>query len=276
MKQSMHTIISAKNDFCTPYQYEPLPMNNLKEHIALRKSLSEVRFRPYLREAQKYFSRPEDSSEAAISLYVWSAELAGLFHTQISYVEVATRNAISRELSNWSEAQQHSKYWTRRNRQQDLNQLLGQEDIGRAIGLIKREKVNSYHPRHDDIVAKLSFSFWVNIVKDQNQPSDAFRKTLWENGLNLAFPYAQEKNEHGVLDLEKTRLLTANQLSSVLTLRNRIAHHDNILKVQHELLLHRIYALLGRIGGDDLTDSIDPRPVRAHISADPRKQWNKS
>lgn len=197
-----------------------------------------------------------------------------MFHTQISYVEVATRNALSLELSNWSAARGHSKKWTRRNRDSDLYQIVNQPDIGRAIGLIKREKVRSYNPTHDDIIAKLTFSFWVNLVKDQKQPSDTFRQLLWEQSLNYAFPYSQDHDEHGRLDLEKTRRLTADQLSSVLTLRNRIAHHDNLLRVQYELLIHRIYAVLGRIGGENLTQSIDPAPLRAHIAVDPRNSWS--
>ena len=249
-------------------------MKNLPEQIALRKSLSEERFKPYLVEAQKYFNAPAEANERALELYSWAAELAGMFHTQISYVEVATRNALSLELSNWSAARGHSKKWTRRNRDSDLYQIVNQPDIGRAIGLIKREKVRSYNPTHDDIIAKLTFSFWVNLVKDQKQPSDTVRQLLWEQSLNYAFSYSQDHDEHGRLDLEKTRRLTADQLSSVLTLRNRIAHHDNLLRVQYELLIHRIYAVLGRIGGENLTQSIDPAPLRAHIAVDPRNSWS--
>ena len=126
-------------------------MKNLPEQIALRKSLSEERFKPYLVEAQKYFNAPAEANERALELYSWAAELAGMFHTQISYVEVATRNALSLELSNWSAARGHSKKWTRRNRDSDLYQIVNQPDIGRAIGLIKREKVRSYNPTHDDL-----------------------------------------------------------------------------------------------------------------------------
>ena len=250
-------------------------MKNLPEQIALRKSLSEERFKPYLAEAQKCSRTPAEANERALELYSWAAELAGMFHTQISYVKVATRNAMSHKLSNWSIDRGHSKKWTRRNRDQNLNLIFGQSDIGRAIALVKREKVRAYNPTHDDIIAKLTFSFWVNLVKDQRQPSDNFRQLLWEESLNYAFPYSQDNDENGCLDLEKTRHLTADQLSSILTLRNRIAHHDNLLRVQYELLIHRIYAILGRIGGEDLTGSIDPAPLRAHIAEDPRKSWGK-
>lgn len=240
-------------------------MKNLPQQIALRKSLSEERFKPYLNETQKYFNNPAEANEHALELYSWAAELAGMFHTQIIYVEAATRNALSVQLSNWSSSRSHSKKWTRRNR----------DDIGRAIGLIKREKMRTYNPTHDDIIAKLTFSFWVNLIKDQNQPSDLYRQLLWKQSLNQAFPYSQDNDENGHLDLEKTRHLTADQLSSILTLRNRIAHHDNLLRVQYELLIHRIYAVLGRIGGEELTGSIDPAPLRAHIAADPRNSWGE-
>lgn len=91
---------------------------------------------------------------------------------------------MSRELSNWSESQKRSRKWTQRNRSHELNQILDQVDIGRAIGLIKRGKIGKYSPTHDDIIAKLTFSFWVNLIKDQKTPADMFRRRLWEENLN--------------------------------------------------------------------------------------------
>lgn len=249
---------------------------NLKERIALRKSLSEQRFAPYLRETQGIFDDPRAQNEKAIELYIWSAQLAGLFHTQISYVEVAVRNALNRELSSWNASQPGcTKRWTRqRERHPNLGDIMDSHDIGRAVGLVKRSKVRTYHPTHDDVVAKLTLSFWVNLIKDSGQENqDRRRKFFWEQALHQAFPYAQENDEHGNLDLEKTRLLVADQLSSMLTLRNRVAHHDNLLQIRHLNHVHRMYALLGRVGGQDLVNSVDMSQVRAHIDKDPRLMW---
>lgn len=251
---------------------------NLQEQIALRTSLSEERFAPYRHEAEKHFTSILEINERALELYCWAADLAGMFYTQILYVEVAARNAINRELTSWNATHRGgAKNWTRSDRRHsDLNHIINSHDIGKAISLIRREKLGTYHPKHPDIIAKLTFSFWVNLIKDQTQPSDSFRKRLWEEGLNKAFPYAQENNEQGQLDLEKTRRLVADQLSSILTLRNRIAHHDNLLGIDHELLIHRMYAILGRIGGENLTQSVDAAPLRAHLAKDPRKHWIRS
>lgn len=253
---------------------------------ALIDSLSPERFKPYLDEAKKHFSDPIEAQRKAIELYQWATELAGLFQVQISYLEVALRNAISRELRTWNHTHRNTPEWhVDTSRETSLDALIDNRNIGKAIKATKKDKGQSHSPNQPDIIAKLSFGFWVNLIKDEKTDCASFswlttdestrviarnasrnrvRATLWTSCLHQAFPYQSDRQQ------------ITKQVSSIHQLRNRIAHHDNILKIHYIKRLNEIYGLLHSIGGSSLVDSSYRPELRAKIKADPRLKWQQT
>jgi hypothetical protein len=78
----------------------------------------------------------------------------------------------------------------------------------------------------DSIVSELSFGFWVKLF------SGVYEKTLWVPSLSRSFP------------ANITRRALHDRLASVKDLRNRIAHHETLVKrepaTDYEMLLETI------------------------------------
>lgn len=253
---------------------------------ALIDSLSPERFKPYLDEAKKHFSDPIEAQRKAIELYQWATELAGLFQVQISYLEVALRNAINKELRDWNNTHRRTPEWhDDTSRETSLDALIDNRNIGKAIKATKKDKGQSHSPTQPDIIAKLSFGFWVNLIKDEKTDRASFswlplhrrdsviannisrnrvRATLWTSCLHKAFPHQSDRQQ------------ITKQVSSIHQLRNRIAHHDNILKIHYIKRLNEIYGLLGSIGAEKLIASTYYAPLREHVKADPRLKWQQT
>lgn len=265
------------------------PLNTQQQ--ALIDSLSPERFKPYLDEAKKHFSDPIEAQRKAIELYQWATELAGLFQIQISYLEIALRNAISRELRTWNHTQIGTERWDR-NREPTLDQLIDSRKIKQAANATKNDKGHSYSPTQHDIIAKLSFGFWVNFFKYEEtdptkfhwmNPTDALAKVadnsnrnhlrymLWTSSLEKAFPH-RKKTASPSTDRDQI----TQQIVSIHQLRNRISHHDNILNVIYKNRLNEINSLLHSIGDSSLVNSTYRPELRAKFKADPRLKWQKT
>ena len=238
--------------------------------------LGEARHRAYVDAAGGNVQR-------AAELYEWSTKLAGAWHSHIGYVEVAVRNAIDRELATWNASPtdgQGSPYgpdWT----------VDGGADplLFRTIGKPLREARDNarkeaqrrpkQHPRrgaqpnHDDVVAQLSFGSWSRFVTAPQGPersgANVNQVLLWGQALNRAFP--------GAAAGEPGRIWVGNQLEGIRRLRNRIAHHDNLLGVDTTARLNGSLALLGCIHADFPALVMGPNTLRQLAAADPRLQW---
>jgi hypothetical protein len=177
--------------------------------------VSPERLRPYLSEARG--SRP-----VAAELYTWNIEIGAALWELLCYLEVATRNAMARELQiirtgagarNGVVPQWYNRdeWFTARQR----------EGIREAKAKAKASPNGATPGR---VVAGLMFGFWVSLI------DPAHTETLWIPGLRRAFP-----NSPGGHKEVRGKLAWANQL------RNDIAHHNRlyrrpILDVEEELL----------------------------------------
>ena len=70
----------------------------MDQQAKLTAFLGAARLQPYLDASHGNIQRASD-------LYQWNMKLGGSLHTQISYVEIATRNAIDVALANWNSNQ---------------------------------------------------------------------------------------------------------------------------------------------------------------------------
>lgn len=241
--------------------------------------LGEARHRAYVDAAG-------GSAQRAAELYEWSTKLAGAWHSHIGYIEVAVRNAIDRELAIWNASQtddQGNPYgpdWTVDGGAAPLLFRTIEKPLNEARENARKEAQRRprWHarrgaqPNHDDVVAQLSFGSWSRLVTAPQGPEkarvNASQILLWEQALSRAFP--------GAVAGEPGRVWVGNQLEGIRRLRNRIAHHDNLLDVDTTARLNGSLALLVRIHTDFPALVMGPNTLRQLAAADPRLQWGAS
>ncbi|WP_416901063.1 hypothetical protein [Micromonospora echinospora] len=176
----------------------------------IRKFFSDARLEPYLRAAK-------GDAVLAERLYWWDDQISQAFHHPLKSVELAVRNALHERLRlRYGRAD----WWAAAPLRENSVRLV--EDARQSYRLRARRA-----PGADDIVAQLSFGFWVALI------STSYDRHLWVPTLHRAFPHYRGRRG----DLYQS-------LNTVRLLRNRIGHHEPIhyrdLVADHA----RIYRLL--------------------------------
>ncbi|MFJ1511848.1 hypothetical protein [Cellulosimicrobium funkei] len=83
--------------------------------------------------------------------------------------------------------------------------------------------------------------------------------------LHRAFPHADPS--------QAGRKAIGNQLETLRRLRNRVAHHDNLLDVEVRHRLNGILSLLSKIDPTFPSLAAARSPLRRIIREDPRRTW---
>ncbi|WP_417516368.1 dihydropteroate synthase [Minwuia sp.] len=179
-----------------------------------------------------------------LQAYEWNTKLSGAFYAPLQGLEIALRNTIDLTMK---QAFDRDDWFRELEFQVPQQRALTQarKDLARQI----QQQTTS------DIVAKLSFGFWVGLLGPGYSAQG-----LWNRHLHRAFPEArlQRKECHRALD-------------RLRKLRNRIAHHEPILHrdlvTDHDLILE----VLGWICPDTRywvrTQSDFPSCVRDYMQA---------
>lgn len=226
---------------------------------------------------QTYIDAAGGDHKRAGELYAWGTSLAGAWHAHIGYIEVATRNAIDRQLRPWNANQgvSYSESWTAEGGAAPplygiLGKLLKDARAGanedahrRPMGHARKDAT----PNHDDIVAQLMFGAWTRLVMQPAGPGRGNERQmqLWDEALHQAFPGA-DPNERG-------RQYVGRQLQAIRKLRNRIAHHENLLSLPTVKRLNGSLTLLGMINNDFPDLVMGRNRLRQLAAEDPRKHW---
>lgn len=237
-------------------------MKNQEAKIAL---LGAARLQPYLDSA--------GDIERAFELYLWATEVAGAVHAQLSFVEIAVRNALNFTIAHWNEDQgeEFGRDWSLDHQAApELYSLMKNElKKARANALKAAQRRDPSHPRqgttptHDDVVAQLNFGSWSTLIAGQ-RGNTARQEYFWNEVTHLAFP-GLDNSEHG-------RTWAGHQLEELRELRNRVAHHDNILRVNLTKRLNLTLALLAKVNPDFPSLATARSPLRRMIREDPRLQ----
>ena len=177
---------------------------------ALRSALSEDRFATYLRLARGREVR-------ALRLYARNAALASAMHGPLHMLEVTLRNAVHDSLS-----EIHGADWL-----EAVALTVGQRTmIDNAARALRQQ---GKPVTASGLLAEMSFGFWVALFAKR------FDHQLWRAALHRAFEPTPVRSE------------LHRQLERLRTLRNRIAHHEPILKRDldgdHQALL-KVLAML--------------------------------
>ena len=154
-----------------------------------------------------------------IELYRWAALLGLAAFDDIATVEVALRSAMASALT-----ATYGPTWSTRTDLLDDQALALIADATRAGRLTTAS--SSDQVVQDRLVSGLMLGFWVKLLGKGTWQGRAPRRerrvydtTLWKPALRHAFP--------GAGDLDRARVASAARRS--LVLRNRIAHHEQIL-----------------------------------------------
>jgi hypothetical protein len=181
-------------------------------------AFSVPRLAPYLRAA---------NGDVAVAerLYWWNVEISGAFYGSLHCLEVTLRNALHGQLRT---KYGRADWWV--SVPLNSNGLRVVEEARQKCGRRQTGTTSA-----DDIVAQLSFSFWVSLLSAGN----SYDRILWVPALHRAFPYysGRRRNLH-------------DNLVTMVLFRNRIMHHE---PVHHRDLAadHRkLYRLLGYLSPD--------------------------
>ena len=228
-----------------------------------------ARFAPYLREAHGDIYRARE-------LYLWAADLAGALFSTIAFVEVGLRNAMDRKLRAWNDQQgiDYGEDWAlRKGAAPLLYDLVTHKSLAVAQNFAREQSRlrPKTHPRrlaavtHDDVVSHFMFGTGVYLIKPRvrNQPQQC--QQLWHECLSDAFPHADPS------DLGREKL--GDQLDRVRKLRNRVAHHENLLSVDIRRRLRDMLGILALIDPKLPDLAMQSNRVRTLVRADPRRSW---
>ena len=179
-----------------------------ERRTAVRRSLSEARFRPWLQASG-------GDVDFAFALYLHNSRLAEAFLFPLHVAEVTLRNAIDSMLerrfgSQWPiDAVFRSAVLTPRSR----------ATLDTAIDRNGGAK--------NDVVATLTFDFWSNLFRVDYAD-------LWRTEIRRVFPH---------LPRDGSRKTVQASVRSVNAFRNRVAHHEPILKLD----VNAVHAEMGRL-----------------------------
>jgi hypothetical protein len=143
----------------------------------------------------------------ALRLYMWNAAAGEAFHLPLQAVEIALRNRIDSAFR-----RSFGQEWWQEPGFLTLLKPRSQQDIQTAIGRLKRRGLPL---DTNQIVATLSFGFWTSMLDRRFYPK------IWSRHLRDVFPYLPN-----ALDRAKVEI----RLRAIADFRNRVAHHEPILK----------------------------------------------
>lgn len=176
------------------------------------RDLSLPRLRRYIRAAH-------GNARTAERLYWWNIEVSAALLGPLHCLELALRNALHAAL-----ARHHDRpdWWAVAPLNERGHRLVN--DARRSCGRRRRQTTP------DDVVAELSFGFWVSLLSH----GSGYDRYFWVPVLHSAFPYYRGRRD----DLY-------HELTSLVLLRNRVMHHEPVhhrrLSADHDT----IYRVLG-------------------------------
>jgi hypothetical protein len=156
-----------------------------------------------------------------LELYVWNSALSGALYTPIQGLEIVARNFFHHELSN-----HYGDEWYNNTKIKFIYPY--QQKLAQAKETLKKEN-KSFTP--SNIISSLSFGFWVGLLTSKYETS------LWRTSLYKAFA-----NKPAMPFLRKS---VYHDFNLIRNLRNRIAHHEPILRPDLSHHNSRIIKMIG-------------------------------
>jgi hypothetical protein len=178
-------------------KYSPVAAGHIQ---GLEKALSLPRLGPYLRAAGH-------DKQRALNLYKWNVMVGQSFYYPLQIFEVSLRNNVSDVL-----VAQFGKKWWRESGAKKFLSPRGQEELRKVRKRLTQKGISI---ASDDAVAALSFGFWTSLMAPKYKP------ILWSKHLQAVFPGKPPQIDQKAV---------YSQIDKALQLRNRIFHHEPLIK----------------------------------------------
>ena len=177
---------------------------------------------------ERYFSIHKDEKRAMLH-YQSNIELAESFYSSLSIMEVALRNAISRELETMTGREDWYAIFPTTPGLNSLNRYITQA----TKQILGRHEIAT----PSKIIAELTLGFWVSLFNAE------YELILWKS-LRRAFPYLPKS--------ERKRKNVSAPLNSFRAFRNRVFHHESICwNMERIAQIHdELYKVMGWINKD--------------------------
>lgn len=164
-----------------------------------------------------YLTECSNDQQRAVALYEWNAAISAAFWESLSYLEVALRNAIDRQMQAIHVGKGRSGYWIFDDAQELGRDARGAgrhdypyQDVASAIARVRQ---NKKQVTSGQVISEISFGFWHQLVSKR-------QVRLWPD-LVAAFPNSPNRSQATVHD----------PVSRLRAIRNRIGHHHRIWSV---------------------------------------------
>src|SRR5699024_1933301 len=246
---------------------------------ALELLLSEKRLTPFTRAASGNIARAEE-------LYRWNNRLSGALHAQIGLVAVITRNALDRGLRAWCLQRFGTSSWTSLDLPANEIHVLISRQLAEARKNAAKAARNRppQHPRrnakpiHDDVVAQLTLGNWAALLGAFPRHQMASKKqeaaaSLWSNAYTVTFPRLRLPSQQGRRSIPRDGIKLGDNYRRVTDLRNRVAHHENLLDVRVNRRLNDMTTVLAAIDENIPGWFLRGSEVRSIYQQDPRGSW---
>ena len=163
----------------------------------------------------KYLEVTQGDDAVALDLYLWNIGLAQAVLKDVSFFEVALRNAYDRAISSaWS----GSDHWLLDDASPVRRPILRTNKRGQVHDANRLSRNSIDHLRNglrenataDDIVSNLTLGFWAHMT-DRSHERD-----LWIPIIHKAWPKGADRND------------VNERIAGINKVRNRAAHHEHL------------------------------------------------
>jgi len=153
------------------------------------------------------------TNEDKISTYMFMQDVSSHFFTVVQIIEVHLRNAVHQAAT---DAFGKDDEWFTKIPKSDKSKV----QVDNAIN----ECINNGGLKYtsDDVIANLSFGFWVHMLHADYGNPRMKEINLWQSKFDEAFPNAQRKG--------KKRSALFSELGVLNKFRNRLYHHEPVWK----------------------------------------------
>lgn len=172
-----------------------------------------------------YLDGVAGDERAALALYEWSARMSSAAFVVVGHLEVLLRNALDRCLRDYHREEYCGIPWF-------LMPSAGGIQVSEAVDVVRERLRPQGKETRDQVIAGLSFGFWSGLLGPKYEE-------LWRNCLHRVFPHGSGRRSQISSALERVR-----------TFRNRLAHHDSMIKVDIPFELRHVVQLAGYISKD--------------------------
>ena len=154
---------------------------------------------------ENYFNRYPNDERKAITHYKSNIELSESFYSVLSMFEVALRNSLNRELTEYF----GTNDWYLR-----VESVPGLRNLKSSINTAKRHIANRNETiTANKVIAELTLGFWVRLFNAE------YELILWKP-LRKAFPYLEKQR--------RQRNNVSAPINKIRDFRNRVFHHEPI------------------------------------------------